>query len=745
MKEIRQPNLRDSNPSFSILPPYMVEPRSAYSVQARVAVALALFVLAADARPEGKAADPWAAAQGHWAFRPPQKRAVPPDAHPVDFFIRARQRELGLSATPTPAAERSTLLRRVTLDLTGLPPSLEELENFRGDTNADAYEKVVSRLLASPRYGERWGRMWLDLARWAESDGYEANEIRAHAWRYRDYVVQSFNNDKPYHRFLTEQLAGDELDPLTDDNLVATGFLAAGRVNNNEEDKAVQLNESIVDIANAAAAVTLGLTLNCAQCHDHKFEPLTISDYYAWHGLFLRGQVNSLLLKDPTLVGAWERSRPPELDTAQKLLGELTGPVRAKLREEVRVQLSVAQRTALELSPAHRTPEQIELAKQAEKAMAVSDEAVGKALSDDDQKLMTELKKKMATLEKRLSETRPQTWGYYSPVTSPHVIETLPPRGMYPFPYKPAALKEATPTVLKRGSVALRGEAVEPGVPSVLGGAKLKTRRELTQWLASADNPLTARVWANYVWQQHFGRGLVETPDNFGVKGERPFNQALLDWLACELREQGWSTKHLHRLIVTSATYRQGSQFNAENAKHDPENRYAWRWVPRRLESEAIRDSLLAVAGTLDLRAGGPSDGPDQPSQRRSLYQMQRRLKLPAEQSLFDAGTANESCPRRHCSTVPLQPLYLLNNESCVKLAKTFAARVRALAGEDRAGQMETAFRLALGREPDESERAAAEAFFSHHGASENAETPHDLLVDFCQAIVNLNEFVYIP
>src|SRR6185369_15610644 len=386
------------------------------------------------------------------------------------FFIATKQRELGL--TPAPEADRRTLIRRVTLDLTGLPPSPEEMDAFLADTGADAYEKLVSRLLASPNYGERWGRFWLDLARWAESDGYEANELRASAWRYRDYIVRAFNEDRPYDRFLGEQIAGDELVPYADEHIIATGFLAAARNNNNEEDKAVQLNEPLVDIANTTANVALGLTLGCAQCHDHKFEPLTIRDYYSWHGLFVRGQVNNLLLKNPELVGAWEKSRPPELDTAKKLLAELTAPVRAKLRDEARTKLSAKQRAALEVSADARTPEQIELTKKAEKALEVSDEAVKKALSEDDQKLLAELKKKVAALEKKAADSQPQTWGYYSPATSPHAVEHLPPRGMYPFPDKPAALKEAKPAVLKRGSVAMRGEPVETAVPYILGGAK---------------------------------------------------------------------------------------------------------------------------------------------------------------------------------------------------------------------------------------------------------------------------------
>ena len=724
---------------------------------------------------DGSVADTFALAKGHWAFTPPRKAAVPAGEHPVDFFIAAKHRELGL--TPSPEADRRTLLRRVTLDLTGLPPTVEDAAAFLNEspqshpshaTNGTntTYETLVDRLLASPRYGERWGRFWLDLARWAESDGYEANDLRASAWRYRDYVVRAFNDDLPYDRFLREQIAGDELSPLADAHLVATGFLAAGRVNNNEEDKVVQLNESIVDIANATASVTLGLTMSCAQCHDHKFEALTIRDYYAWHGFFVRGQVNGLLLRDDPGVAAWEKSQPPGFDTARQLLQQITDPVRARLRAEAEAKLTTEQRAALQVGQAARTPAQIDLAKAAEKALTISDNALKQALGDDDKPLDEALRKKIAALEKQRNDQHPDTWGFYSPATSPHAVKNLPPRGQYPFNYQPAELKEAKPVVLKRGSVTMRGETVEPAVPAVLGGAKISTRGELADWLVSDANPLTARVWANLVWQQHFGRGLVETPGDFGVKGGRPANQALLDWLACELREHGWRTKHLHRLIVTSAAYRRASgesnQYSVNSnqlaaakgrasgtaslitdyfasQKLDPDNKHLWRWLPRRLEAEAVRDSLLAVAGQLDLTAGGPSDPAEKPSRRRTLYQLQPRFKLPPGQALFDAPTANESCPRRHVSTVPLQPLLLLNNEANVKLAAEFAARVRHVAGDDRERQIATAFRLALGREPDNIERTAAETSLTRHDA------PDAALIDFCQAMMNLNEFVYVP
>ena len=354
-------------------------------------------------------------AQRHWAFRPPVRPIAPAPSknnlattNPIDVLVAVKHAELGLH--PLPEADRRTLIRRVTLDLIGLPPTPEEVAAFEADHSPAAYERLVERLLASPRHGERWGRFWLDLARWAESDGFEANEPRSSAWRYRDYVVRAFNADKPYDRFLREQIAGDELEPYTDEHLIATGFLAAGRSNNNEEDKSVQLNGPRVDMANTVASVTLGLTLQCAQCHDHKFEPLTARDYYALHGFFVGGQINNLVLRDPELLEEWKKSCPPELATARTLLEQLLDTARKKIKQRP------ATADAKESSTAVPTDEQIQA-----------------ALGEDDRKLVESLCKKIKAQEKALLERKPHSWGYFAPATSGHQIENLPPRGQYPF------------------------------------------------------------------------------------------------------------------------------------------------------------------------------------------------------------------------------------------------------------------------------------------------------------------------
>jgi len=579
----------------------------------------------------------------HWAFQPPKRPAVPNVRrgkwvrNSIDAFVAEKHESMALEHAPE--ASRHVLIRRLSFDLLGLPPSPAEIESFVNDTASDACERLIERLLSSPHYGERWGRHWLDLARWAETDGYEANDLRTSAWHYRDYVVKSFNQDKPYDRFLREQITGDELLPYSDENLIATGFLAAGRLNNNEEDKAIQRNEMLVDVANAAASGTLGLTLNCAQCHDHKFDPLTARDYYRFQGFFLRGQMNTLLLKDPELWKTYEASIPPELEIARKLRCALYDPARARLIEEAQAKLSAESLAALKVPADKRTPDQVELAKKAEKDLSFSKDKVEKALSEDDQKLFKELEKKIANIEKDLKERKPQTWGFYSPMTSPHHVETLPGRGMYPLPYEPQKLKEAKVRLLKRGDVRRPGDDLSPGLPEILLGSArsarqrdvqtgarefrsdevsvaIHSRSALVDWLTSRNNPLTARVWVNFIWQQHFGRGLVTAAGDFGTQGAKPTHPELLDWLATELVRCGWSTKHIHRLIVLSNTYRQASQPNAANAKIDPDNIFLWRWSPRRLEAEVIRDAVLAVSGELDRPLGGPSVSPGEEKRR---------------------------------------------------------------------------------------------------------------------------------
>ncbi len=509
----------------------------------------------------------------------------------------------------------------------------------------------------------------------------------------------------------------------------------------------------LVDLTNATASLTLGLTLNCAQCHDHKFDPISIQDYYRFQGFFVKGQVNRLLLKDPALWKAYQTAVQSDLEVlkpAKQLNDLLYGPLRSKLAEEAKKKLLPELIAALGTPASERTPEQAELARKAEKEVEISSDKVEKALKEEDRKFFKELDKKINTLEKELHDKKPHTWGFYSPATSPHPVETLPPLGVYPLLYEPEKLKAAKPQWLKRGDIHQPGSELKPGWPEILGpmpegGPAESPRLALVDWLTSRKNPLLSRVWVNYVWQQHFGRGLMAASGDFGVLIPPPKHSELLDWLATEFRENGWSTKHLHRLIVLSSTYRQASQTNSKNAKLDPENYYWWRWLPRRLEAESIRDSVLAVSGELDRELGGPSVsfgassaedggeldptfaeqklGPNQfaAKPRRSLYMRQLRDNLPVMQKLFDGPSASETCPRRHVSTVALQPLYLLNNPFILKQAELFAARVLARAGSDTTRQIETAFVLALGRPPKPAEMDAVRRFLDAHRTAESS------------------------
>ena len=678
----------------------------------------------------------------HWAFKPPARPAVPAVKRsewvrtPVDAFIARGHEARGLA--PAPEAPRRVLVRRLTLDLTGLPPTPEEVEAFLADSSSDAVEKLVDRLLASPAYGERWGRHWLDLARFGETSGYEANALRTTAWRYRDYVIRSFNEDKPYDRFLREQLAGDELEPLSDEHLVATGFLAHGRLDNNQEDRAIQRNDHLIDITNAVANVVFGMQFGCAQCHDHKWDPITHEDYYRFMGFFVRGQVNHLLLKAPDEWKAYEKAFPKELQPTKDYLKLLQDGVRARLREEALKKLPPEAQTALS---ENKSPEQQALAKKVEKEqLTFTKEQLEKAASEDDRRLWKELEKKVQALEKRMPE-KPQTWGFYSPATSPNRVDMVELKGFYPMKYEPDKLKQAKARLLKRGDPHQAGAELAPGWPAVFGPTtgEATTRGALAEWLTSPASPLTARVWVNFVWQQHFGRGLVPTPGDFGLRGAKPTHPELLDWLSTEFAREKWSTQRLHRLIVLSSTYRQASRPDAANAKVDPENRHLWRWTPRRLESEAVRDSLLAVSGELDRKMGGPSlDESPKPAKegdpkpplpslvRRSLYYAQKRHELPEAQELFDGPGANETCARRYVSTVSLQSLYLLNNPFVFDRAKALAAR---------AGSPEKAFPLALGRPATSSELEGARAV---------ADGTERGLVLLCHALLNSNEFAYV-
>jgi hypothetical protein len=661
----------------------------------------------------------------HWAFqhvsRPPvpELRTTDRVRNPIDAFIVAKQLELGI--TPAPPADRRTLLRRLALIYTGLPPAPEELDTLLADESEQAYRKAVDHFLSSPQYGERWGRHWLDLARWAESDGHQHDELRADAWRYRDYVIRSFAENKRYDQFVREQVAGDELEPYSDENLIATGFLAAGRYSGNELDKTVQRNDILVDVTNTTGSALLGLTIHCAQCHTHKFDPITARDYYRFSGFFVKGQPVELLLRGGSSLQEYERALAA-VDEQYRILAAVRAQVEAKKR--------------------------------------IAGQPVFARTADLMEAMSAAQKKRFAELGQQIKKLD-RAWGYFSPVTSPTLVAVPYHPVTSPLDYSPAMLERMKPVLLIRGDINAPGREVDVGWPTVFGKhphderIHRRPRLALADWLVSPTNPLTARVWVNRIWLYHFGQGIVATPDDFGTQGAHPSHPELLDWLAAELVDSGWDTAHIQRLIVDSATFQQSSQFVAESARLDPEGQYYWRWVPRRLEAEAIRDMMLAASGLLDAAVGGPSVPLNQSKQstRRTLYLQQKRADLPFVQQLFDAPSTITCAGQRLTSTVPLQPLFLLNNPEMYRYAEALAKRAIRQAGADQSQCAIRAFEIVLGRRPNEREMNTVQEFLdlSPDVAAENAnvtghgDEPSKRFVQYCHGLLNLNEFFYIP
>ncbi|MBI3854369.1 MAG: PSD1 domain-containing protein [Planctomycetes bacterium] len=654
--------------------------------------------------------------RNHWAFRPLPKAG---GGKGVDDFLDPKLKAAGVD--PAPAASRETLIRRATLDLTGLPPTTAEVDAFVGDTSPDAWDKVLDRLLASPRYGERWGRHWLDLARYAETDGFEHDAVRPHSWRYRDYVIRSLNADKPYDRFIREQVAGDELWPGDPDALIATGFNLLGPDMVDSSDQVQRRQLTLGDMTDTTALVFLGLTLGCARCHDHKFEPLAQKDYYRLLAFFTPA---SFRRETPVPTAAERVACEQEMKVYEthplvKELKSIESGVRDKLREKKLAKVTPEGRMAVLTPPDQRDTQQANLALETEPLLEVSDKEVEAALTADDR----------ARRKALLEETRKLP----KPPPLPHAM-TLGPG------------KPAKTFVLFRGEYTQPGEEVAPGFPLVLGGASAPpTRAALADWIAG--NPLTARVMANRIWQHHFGRGLVSTPSEFGSHGQPPSHPELLDWLASEFGARGFSLKAMHRLLMRSAAYQRAvGPFSPK----DPENQLFGRMNRRRLEGEVIRDSLLFVSGRLNLEMGGPGVFPPVPTDilkgskgwtasadpkdhaRRSVYIFNRRnLRFPFLE-VFDAPDSNLSCPERGRSTTAPQSLTLLNAGEVMAAAKITADRIAAEA-QTPAERVTLLYRIALGRRPSERELALAVEFL--------AKSP---LTELCRAVFNLNSFVYL-
>jgi hypothetical protein len=722
--------------------------------------------------------------RAHWAFCKPERPATPQVRdtrwirNPIDSFILARLEKEGLA--PAPAAPKTALLRRVTFDLTGLPPTPEEVESFLRDDRPDAYLRVVERLLASPHYGERWAQHWLDVARYAESNGYEADMERPHAWRYRDYVIRSFNTDKPYDQFVTEQLAGDMLARGKDlraclELLVASGFHRCGPVHltSGNVDPEINRQEVLTEMTNGVGAAFLGLTIGCARCHDHKFDPVSQADYYRLQAFFAATKPKDVDIATPQEKASHDKRQQAikaQLKPLEKQVAEIDAPYQKRLQEEKKSRLEPMYLEALVIEAAKRTPEQKKLAADAETLTKVSWDEIVAALSPADRQRRTELRERIHALEAQLPPPTPHAWTVADQDTTPVTY------------------------LLKRGDPKRKGAAVQPAAPRVLtrtSQAVVMDRPALARWLTSTENPLTARVLVNRLWQHHFGRGLVGTPNDFGLRGEAPTHPELLDWLACEFVARGWSIKQMHRLMVMSNTYQQSSQqsANAKARQKDPDNRLFGRMNRVRLEGEALRDNILAVAGSLNAKLGGPMvrvplepevyeliftegepDGlwhatPDaREHQRRSIYLFAKRnVRLPMLEAFDQPDTLN-SCPARPVSTYAPQALILLNGPFVQQQSKAFAARLLREKSRDGEHLIDRAYYLALGRSPGEAEKQMASEFLTSQAellrhrlrARLAVGLPVDMpeavdpawaaaVADFCLALMNRNEFLYVP
>jgi mono/diheme cytochrome c family protein len=711
-----------------------------------------------------------------WAFQPVRRHQVPeirnPQSairNPIDAFLLAKLGEKGLSfALP---ADKGTLIRRVTFDLHGLPPSPEEVDAFLADESPDAYEKLVDRLLASPRYGERWGRHWLDVAGYADSEGASPQDpVRATAWKYRDYVIKSFNADKPFDRFIKEQLAGDELvkPPYAElgandlDALVATGFLrmAPDGTGARDADQTLARNAVLTDTVKITASAFLGLTVGCAQCHNHRYDPIPQTDFYRLRAAFEPAydptNWRPPAAREVSLYSAADKKKAAEVEAeAAKIdkerLAKQKEFIDATFEKELAklpAEMQPAARAARDTPDAKRSPDQKKLMRE-HPSLNVS----AGSLYLYDKKAADELKK-MADAAAAVRKKRPVE-------EFVRVLTETP--GQVPVTYlhhrgDPDQPKDA----VAPGGLAVLDRALPLKLPKPTASGTTGRRLALAGWLTDPRHPLTARVLVNRVWMFHFGRGLVGSPGDFGRLGERPTHPELLDWLASEFvnpaanpdRKVGggahpvadapgspkpWSLKHLHRLMLTSTAYRQSSVRDPKADAIDPDNRLLGRFTLRRLDAEAIRDGMLAVSGKLNTKAYGPPvpvmeddaglvvigkanrDGaqyklgdesvPPGDESRRSVYIQVRRSKPLGVLAAFDGATAEPNCEARTSSTATPQALQLLNGEFTITQAEAFAQRVRKDAGPELKDQATRAWKLAYGKGPTEKELAGALAF----------------------------------
>ncbi|MEO8051163.1 MAG: DUF1549 and DUF1553 domain-containing protein [Acidobacteriota bacterium] len=719
-----------------------------------------------------------------WSLVPVKQQAVPAVKNqswvktPIDAFVLAKLEEKGL--TPNPAADRLTLLRRATIDMTGLPPTQEEIQQFLSDKSPNAYEKVVDRLLASPSYGERWARHWQDVARYADSNGFKADETRPNIWRYRDYLIKAFNDDKPYDRFIKEQIAGDELYPGKTEALVAMGFNRHWIDESNSSTLFLRRQETLDDMTTVTAEAFLGLTFGCARCHNHKFDPILQKDYFRMQAFFANTGTGDgpLPIEDAVARKKYQEQETAWEEKTKDIRAEIA-TIEAPLRlEKMKTGSDYYQpevKQAIFMDPAKRDPVQAMMNHTAIGLMAINAAFDAKALrnlNESDAKRYADLKKQLTEFDS--IKPTPPAEGQFMVDISAHAPPT---------------------NILKGGNLDVKGDEVQPGFLSILDPSDAKItplanstgrRSALAAWLTDPKNPLVARVMVNRIWHYNFGSGIAATPGDFGRMGSRPTHPELLDYLATAFIDNGWSIKKINRMMLLSNTYQQSSEFTAKSAEADPDNKLMWRYGRHRMEAEAVRDSMLAVSGLLNTQMGGPGVFPPVPpgtisakssygrwssekdeaqNNRRSVYIFVRRnLRYPMLEE-FDSANTFESCDFRKNTVTPSQSLDLLNNGLILDWAQALAGRILNDTGLTPDAQVERAFKLTYGREPSAEEKKLASDFLAKQSAimaqrlagGEKVKPPLPTnlppgvdparaaaLVDLSQTLMDSNEFLYV-
>jgi hypothetical protein len=702
-------------------------------------------------------------ARDFWAYQPVRRPAIPAvadgshDVNPIDAFIEQKLSEVGVEAGES--ATPRQLLRRATMDLIGLPPSLSEQELFLNDPSPKAYEELVDRLLDHHGYGERWARFWLDLVRYADSNGYERDGPKPSVWRYRDYVIESLNRDKPYNRFVIEQIAGDELEDCTQETVIATGFHALGAWQDEVDplEAAQYRADELDDMLRTTAQTFLGVTIGCARCHNHKFDPISMVDYYSLAAILAP-------LKRPN-AGREDRDRPAgsraqlaAIQLRDRRIGELNTQI-SELRvltefdwlKSGQSKLPAEVVDAFRTSPEARNPNQNQLVKQHAEQLRAE---VSAAMTEDQKAKIGEFERSIESLRRETPDL-PRAYYQFEEGTPSPTFLLLSGRASNPGP----EMRPAVPVVLT---------SQQPNVPSLKTGTSGR-RRMLAEWIADPANPLTARVIVNRVWQHHFGEGIVATPSDFGHIGARPTHPELLDWLAdWFVHDANWSLKKLHRLIMTSRTYRTTSRATAAQRELDPENKFLGRFPHRRLDVEAIRDAVLATSGKLNPQMFGPavylpidvsvveahtdkeaawkaSSEPD--IYRRTVYAYVKRTLLVPMLEVLDLCDTTNSTEKRSITSIAPQALTLYNGEFVNSQAGFFADRLIREVGNDPVLQINRAFRLALSRPPSASEQQSLTTFLSEEASRQGGGTTESrraALIQVCRIIFNLNEFVYV-